>query len=454
MTHDAAGAPRRILLCTVGGTPAVVTETLWALLYDLPQPWRPDRIEIIGTRHALEDVRVHLMRGDGPLASLFPRDRFPAGAPPLAYYAPRRESACGAPALVWNGGAAPQPAAADASDLLADVTTPEDAVAMGDLIKERIWVYVRDDETTLHVSLAGGRKTMSAHAMLALSLLGRPQDEASHVLVHGEGDENPYENNKEFWHPRQGGTISTRQPGVRADPSRAKVRLLDIPIALADELPLDRAHIAQMSLAQITRELKFARDVRIAPSLVLDAADRSVRLCGRETILSARLFFDLLALAYACIENWSAPGRPGEKGGVSAETLRLGGKTEFDPVVRRLAPLWRLFRSEIVVKQKAEPTFDEDGATMKDVARARAGSLDAETRMKIARKLVGDFKAFIRLRDELAKKFGLAATQCLLTKTLKSRKGAGDASAQSSEQMRAFTALRIPADAITIKNAP
>ncbi len=44
----------------------------------------------------------------------------------------------------------------------------------------------KDDNRRLHLSLAGGRKTMSSLATLLFSLWARPQDELSHVLVTSE----------------------------------------------------------------------------------------------------------------------------------------------------------------------------------------------------------------------------------------------------------------------------
>jgi len=44
----------------------------------------------------------------------------------------------------------------------------------------------KDSDRRLHLSLAGGRKTMSALATLLFSLWARPQDELSHVLVTSE----------------------------------------------------------------------------------------------------------------------------------------------------------------------------------------------------------------------------------------------------------------------------
>jgi CRISPR-associated protein (TIGR02584 family) len=53
-----------------------------------------------------------------------------------------------------------------------------------------------DPDTEIHVSIAGGRKTMGYYLGYALSLYGRPQDRLSHVLVS-----DPYETNRDFYYP-------------------------------------------------------------------------------------------------------------------------------------------------------------------------------------------------------------------------------------------------------------
>lgn len=39
------------------------------------------------------------------------------------------------------------------------------------------------DDTAIHLSLAGGRKTMSYYAGQAMNLVARPQDRLSHVIL-------------------------------------------------------------------------------------------------------------------------------------------------------------------------------------------------------------------------------------------------------------------------------
>jgi CRISPR-associated protein (TIGR02584 family) len=66
---------------------------------------------------------------------------------------------------------------------LEDIVTEADNVAVADFITEKVRAVTADPEASLHVSIAGGRKTMGFYLGYALSLFGRPQDRLSHVLV-------------------------------------------------------------------------------------------------------------------------------------------------------------------------------------------------------------------------------------------------------------------------------
>jgi CRISPR-associated protein NE0113 (Cas_NE0113) len=73
-----------------------------------------------------------------------------------------------------------------------------DSIAFGNAVCEVVQRETRDEEATVHLSLAGGRKTMSFHGGAAMTLFGRPQDELSHVLVHPPSLE---QRDADFWWP-------------------------------------------------------------------------------------------------------------------------------------------------------------------------------------------------------------------------------------------------------------
>jgi CRISPR-associated protein (TIGR02584 family) len=79
---------------------------------------------------------------------------------------------------------------------LEDIRSPEDNRRAADGITGIIREFTADPDCALHVSIAGGRKTMGFFLGYALSLYGRPQDKLSHVLVS-----EPFEASLGFYYP-------------------------------------------------------------------------------------------------------------------------------------------------------------------------------------------------------------------------------------------------------------
>lgn len=80
-----------------------------------------------------------------------------------------------------------------------DIRSPEEVTAFAERFLDVARRETANPESAVHVSLAGGRKTMSYIAGLALSLVARPQDKLSHVLVSPEA----FERRPAFWWPTQ-----------------------------------------------------------------------------------------------------------------------------------------------------------------------------------------------------------------------------------------------------------
>lgn len=202
MAHQSG---KNVLFLVTGMTPQIITETVWALACDpaIDDPWVPDEIHVMSTRHGLNQIRQRLFN-EGHFAALLAAYGLPAI---------RFDERC----LHTIQGSAGQP--------LDDLKTPEDNEFAADAICNMIRDFTRDANTSLHVSIAGGRKTMGFYAGYALSLYGRTQDRMSHVLV----DEN-YEQAVNFFFPEPSGTqFATARDGKVIGPSsEARIWLADI----------------------------------------------------------------------------------------------------------------------------------------------------------------------------------------------------------------------------------
>ncbi|MBP1148941.1 CRISPR-associated ring nuclease Csm6 [Methylocaldum sp. RMAD-M] len=206
--------PRRILLVITGLTPQVVTETLFALWQEAPETL-PTEIHVISTAEGVERARLTLF-SDEP--GWFHRLCKDYRLPPIRFGADSLHT-------LTDGDGRP----------LTDIRSGEDNTAAADGITEWVRRLTEDDDTRLHVSLAGGRKTLGFFAGYALSLYGRPQDRLSHVLVDA-----PFESHPGFFYPTPYSQVIYALPPDQKplDTQNAAVTLADIPfVRLRHGLP-------------------------------------------------------------------------------------------------------------------------------------------------------------------------------------------------------------------------
>ncbi|GAB6067601.1 hypothetical protein JCM13664_09190 [Methylothermus subterraneus] len=246
--------PRRILLAVTGLSPQVVTETLYALAVKRVPPFVPTEIVLITTRTGAEHARLNLLSKD---PGWFHRLRREYALPKIAF---GEESIYVIPSA--EGGPAE------------DIRTPEDNERAADFIANRVRELTLDPDCALHVSLAGGRKTMGYYLGYALSLYGRPQDRLSHVLVSP-----PFESHPQFFYP----TVTQRiiytldKQQMPLDCSQAEVMLAEIPfVSLRHGLPKPLLE----GQASFSQTVAAAQKAYAPPKLVLDLAAKVIYAAG------------------------------------------------------------------------------------------------------------------------------------------------------------------------------
>lgn len=204
MTH-----PRRILLAATGLSPQILTETLYALGVAPgadEKPFIPTEIHLITTTQGADIARTSLLHPDGGAFHAL-----------LADYPQLGRPAFDARHIHVIQGAAGQP--------LADIRSPEENAQAADSITALMSTLTRDENAQLHVSIAGGRKTMGFYLGYAFSLFARPQDELSHVLVSS-----PFESHPEFFFPPAQPRRLATQGGQHIDTRDARITLARIPV--------------------------------------------------------------------------------------------------------------------------------------------------------------------------------------------------------------------------------
>ncbi|MDD5297605.1 MAG: CRISPR-associated ring nuclease Csm6 [Rhodocyclaceae bacterium] len=264
-------SPRRILLAVTGLTPQVVTETLYALACQPESPWIPDEIHLITTATGAENARLNLLLPDGWFHRLRADYHLPAIAFPVENIH-----------ILENADGKP----------LDDIRTPEENTLAADFITETLRRLTEDTHTELHVSIAGGRKTMGYYLGYALSLYGRPQDRLSHVLVS-----DPYETNREFYYPTPyDHPIYSRRGDkeIAVDARNAKVELADIPfVRLREGLPKELLE----GEARFSQAVAAAQRAGRVEELRIDLTTRRVTAGGEPVRLAPKEFILLLWLA-------------------------------------------------------------------------------------------------------------------------------------------------------------
>lgn len=258
MENDKSGAHRRVLLAVTGLSPQIVTETLYALVTKDGGCETPDEIRLVTTTEGAERARLNLLH---PETGWFQRFANDYGVDEIRF-----DEDC----IFTLTGAEGVP--------LDDIRTPDDNRYAADALTDAVRDLTSDPYCALHISIAGGRKTLGYYAGYALSLFGRPQDRLSHVLVSA-----PFESHPDFYYPTlESRVIHTPPPDTRPlDTHDAVVTLAEIPfVRLRDGLPkrlLD-------GKASFSDAVDAAQRAMLPPSLRIDAGTRTI-VAGEEAVL-------------------------------------------------------------------------------------------------------------------------------------------------------------------------
>lgn len=291
---------REIVVVTGGVKPQVATETLYALARRPVDPIVPDKIVCVVTQGVAAgfgpefERQLARLRANLGLAPGWRRDgdRL-AGREGLFVVFP-----------VGRDGAP-----------IDDIRSDADAAAFGDLVCDVVRAETADPKTRVHLSLAGGRKTMSFHAGAALSLFGRAQDELSHVLVYPAD----LERRDDFWFPGA---------------PHERVELALIPFIRLRER-LDPALLARpMDYAAYVARINASAS-RAPLSLELITCERRVRIGDIADFVLPNKEFAL----YQLMAEWARDRRPGaDASGLGPERRGWLAMAWFGSPPPRIAP--------------------------------------------------------------------------------------------------------------------
>lgn len=298
---------RRILICATGLSPQIVTETIYALAVATKPRWIPDEVRLFTTLRGAESARLNLLSA---APGWFQRLRMEYGLPPIRFDEHCIEIIC-------DGEGQP----------LDDLRCQSDNDAAADHITTRVRALASDPDNELHVSIAGGRKTMGYYLGYALSLYGRAQDRLSHVLVSP-----PFESHPQFFYPSRNERV-IQTLGTNPQPldcQRAEVQLAEIPfVRLRDDLP-ERFRTS----GSFSATVHAANRALLEPRIVLDINRRHVLVDDEGITLGKTPFAVLLWLAKRAqlgkpAIDWARPAAADEFLAMAAQVMNpMSGSIE------------------------------------------------------------------------------------------------------------------------------
>lgn len=202
---------KTVLIVLLGTSPAILTETVWALAVN--EKIVPDEIEIWTTTQGKNTFEERVLSSN--VWELL-----------KAVLTKRKINITGKLALgedSWKIFADPE------KQRLGDLLTTSDNLAAADKMLAELRKY-DEPSTQILLSIAGGRKTMSALALQCMSLLGREGDKVYHVLVNPPFD-NPKLTPSFFFPEKEGKKWKERKIGDddKVTDEMAQINLFSVP---------------------------------------------------------------------------------------------------------------------------------------------------------------------------------------------------------------------------------
>ena len=274
---------RTILVAGIGTTPAVLTETVWALAHQR-EPVVPDQIEVITTASGKAALIKAVLDGSPSVM-----DRLKAAL--------CKEKIDVEGKLAF--GTASIKVIPDAKhNELDDLRTGDDNLKAADFMLDELRKYSECSDTTIHCSIAGGRKTMSALLFSCMTLVGREQDKVYHVLVppEFEGGVEPV-----FYFPEPGETYVAAKTGKKYKANQVQCELFEVPFVRMRGWYQDKFNTIPPSYKTLVSRFQKVSPPAIAyPEIEIDAWNGLVKVDGKPVAMSKTCFAMLMLLANGC----------------------------------------------------------------------------------------------------------------------------------------------------------
>lgn len=288
--RDAEGAGRQseiVLFAVTGMSPAILTETVWALAHETPAII-PDRIVVVTTAAGRAAIQRELFDAgiwDQLRAALALKIR----VHPRSSVAPPRFGTTADDIRVFT-----RPDDRGRSVELEDIRTPADNEAAADFLLDQLRPFTENPDIRLICSLAGGRKTMGALLYACLSLIGRETDRLTHVLVNEPFDDPRLQ--PRFYFPTTPPTthqlpkIRNQKPEIINSRS-ARIELADVPfVPLRNLFPRELGRPPGRFMNLVRQYRSVVEQLAQPPRLELSNDEPVARINGQAVTLPVTAF--------------------------------------------------------------------------------------------------------------------------------------------------------------------
>ena len=356
--------PRFVFLASAGRVSPVITEALWALMNPRKGDGRkaivPDVVHIVTTAAYCPDHGY----------SEFDRRRDLLKEKVSELYRQYKQKE---PEFFFE--AVKDPDGTNGCHYIADVRTERENILYANHITRCVRTYCEESETILHMSLAGGRKSMSSYDHSAMMFFGRVEDEMSHVLVQPQLLERAGE---QFWWPDQPEKL------VRVNLSKDEFE--EVPtssdIVTVDLVPVPFVRLGVRLPTGIPPEavdyrelIEFIEFERGGGRFIVDADTRKISFGNRSVTLTPT-YFALFAV-FAIARNMGWPGFGSEDEGAGPNTagffplndLRAGLKGDADKPKQNDTPALRCLRA--LLKDGRLPDGTDGASLLDQIAQSR-----------------------------------------------------------------------------------
>ncbi len=276
-------ANRTILIAGMGTSPAVLTETVWALAHQ-EQPVVPNEIVVITTKSGKDALRTVVMSG---APSVWERLKA----------ALRKEKIAIDGKLVF-GETSIRVMPDEGGNEIVDLRTGADNLRAADFMLGELRKYTEDTGTTILCSIAGGRKTMSALLFSCMTLLGREQDKVYHVLLPPEFEQGA---KPPFFFPEPGVTYTANATGKKYKANKVQSELFEVPFVRMRGWYQEKfKNIPPSYRTLISKVQTIAPPAVTYPEIEIDAWNGWVKINGALVPMSRPCFAALVAIASGC----------------------------------------------------------------------------------------------------------------------------------------------------------